>query len=139
MREIKFRWFNKRTKELIKDAHTLIYPDGSIGLDSPSMDSEWIIFGGQYTGLKDKNGVEIYEGDIYTNGIFNYIVSFNNGAFCGGLIDSDVSPLGFHCEFDRNNSMFTGEIETSHFVNDIEVIGNIHQNPELLTGKQLTK
>ncbi len=58
---------------------------------------------GQFTGLHDKNGKEIYEGDCIGNA-FN-VVEFCNGGFC---LNGDI-PLGY----------FTGE----------EVIGNIHDNP----------
>lgn len=80
----------------------------------------------QYTGLKGKNEVEIYEGDIiedgYTSPMSNkfiskkYIINYKNDGFMGELIGS--SPWG----------------DTwLHFING-EVIGNIYQNPELLEG-----
>lgn len=70
-----------------------------------------------YTGLKDKNGKEIYEGDIFTRaGKFFYAVVFHKGGFRlkllrGGI--EDMLPLSRIAEYG-------------------EVIGNIYENPELL-------
>lgn len=69
----------------------------------------------QYTGLKDKNGDEIYEGDILEDGsgepIEYWTVKFEDGKFIGSTqgVDEDIFEL-----------------------TDLEIIGNIHENPELL-------
>lgn len=82
---------------------------------------------GQYTGLKDRNGKEIYEGDIFQFGYnetrFTAIVGWNNevGAWC----------IRFNYE-----TIF-GTRPLGEWLKEclIEIIGNIHDNPELINAK----
>lgn len=69
---------------------------------------------GQFTGTADKNMHDIYEGDILSNGTSNYRIEFRNGAF--RLVRHNMS-----CYTISDVDML-----------DFEIIGNIHDNPELL-------
>ena len=76
---------------------------------------------GQYTGLRDKNGERIFEGDIIKSIAAWYVVEFENGGY--GLSPfgkGKLIPIMGHWNFNGN---------------EVEVIGNIHDNPELLEGE----
>lgn len=70
---------------------------------------------GEYTGLTDKNGVKIFEGDILYDEYneCNCLVTFDEGSFC--FVDDNVCQSVWGCS-----------------MAGFEVIGNIHDNPELI-------
>jgi uncharacterized phage protein (TIGR01671 family) len=141
-REIKFRAFHKGTKKMILFSRCLIcdeyssvsfYPEedseydgigrlpnypNNDGCDYDPFKEDWGLM--QFTGLKDYNGKEIYEGDIV------------------------VQYPGFGCEFkprkgvvSYKDASFWFDLTTIAFVLEdhdctLEVIGNIYENPELL-------
>ena len=78
---------------------------------------------GQYTGLTDKNGTKIFEGDI----IKHYCDNTDKSRFDIGVILFDDKV----CQFKRNSRVKT-RYYNIHFECEYEVIGNIHDNPELL-------
>jgi uncharacterized phage protein (TIGR01671 family) len=124
MREIKFRAWDKTTLSMFWSLHESVK-------DSPNWNS---VFWGkidadpdnydvmQYTGLKDKNGKQIYEGDVIEYVEYHrpepdssqlFVVSYNNG--------------GFYL-----SSLEDNEYDDDLGISPVEVVGNIYENPELL-------
>jgi len=87
---------------------------------------------GQYTGLKDKNGVKIYRGDIFTHNGKNFVCNWSERfGYCFVEINSQL--VNFHIDgivMRKQNVRYYADIIS--YLKYIEVIGNIHQNKELL-------
>ena len=85
---------------------------------------------GQYTGLKDKNGKEIYEGDILgvnTSIEYEYVVEWNENNCCFTSIQGGIDNLIGDIDSEINFHLL------SNMRLDLcDVIGNIYDNPELL-------
>ena len=94
---------------------------------------------GQYTGLVDKNGRKIFEGDYWLDtdcDYLVYVVEFRGGQYgfaCYGQKGA-LMPYGFD-----EDAGGWGEIDfepmTDFYIESIEIEGNIHDNPELLGGE----
>ena len=76
---------------------------------------------GQYTGLKDKKGKEIYEGDI---------ISFVDGL---KKVNGEWIDNKHIYKVEYSGAAFRGVLGLSESLDAVEVIGNIYDNPELLT------
>lgn len=115
-REIKFRaWIGKM--EQMSDEVTVKW-DGSFSAVIGGINGYSTADGGvlmQYTGLKDKNGKEIYEGDIISFDDARDVVEWDESAGAWGARDCNP-PL-----------------DRPHYWNDYKVIGNVFENKELLT------
>jgi uncharacterized phage protein (TIGR01671 family) len=85
----------------------------------------------QYTGKQDINGVDIYEDDI----IYKEILSWGNCTFYGatGVIKEDPHDFGWFIKgVDENDNSFYTRMGMNFEFNEIKVIGNIHENLNLL-------
>ena len=131
MREIKFRAWLKEIKQMGYPSHLKVgNPEGVFEITVPFDESlrtfrklystdEFELM--QYTGLKDKNGVEIYEGDII-QGIDKDkvgVVYFENGSF------------KIKWKYIDKEHFFLRE-QANDGIDYFGVIGNIYQNPELI-------
>ena len=99
----------------------------------------------QYTGLKDKNGKEIYEGDIVSGGVYYGwenetglgIVEFGKWEQDGSGHEYEPSTcLGWYIKTIETDFGYNGEcsslVSGKKKHKQLEVIGNIYENPELL-------
>lgn len=114
MRKIKFRLFENGVMMYPGDRPFYISPWG-IPIYETIIDAVVM----QYTGLKDKNGTEIYEGDIYDNGLRKFVVEY------------DEERAGFF-PFAKDDGCGCCSDEVVWHPESDEVIGNIYENPELL-------
>lgn len=123
MREIKFRAWSLIHNEM-RFNPSMSCKDGkwSLRQKGPSTLLQEDMILEQFTGLRDKNAVEIYEGDIL-------------GGSIGAPVHWCEKRMGWAFTFDDECAcyMCSGDTELSEYdLNELEVIGNIHQNPELL-------
>ena len=115
MREIKFRVYNYNLKKMF--CH---FPNARIDLGLSYYENNIkVSFPMQFTGLKDKNGKEIYEGDLIR------------------INDEKIMQISWSDKFasfiiDRDGWAYSHWFGESCSPGDCDVVGNIHENPELL-------
>ena len=115
-------------EKTLEDKYWIVYPnprympDWNLPYEMVRTDIEKETIG-QYTGLKDKNGKEIYEGDIVS---FNLKSDSEGQPNIAGYIEYQTTFSGYRI------MSFKGSFALDYNIKDIEVIGNIYDNPELL-------
>ena len=124
MKGLKFRvWDKERECYLDETELAGVTPDGECILYIEEEEISKLEIEGNYTleqyaGLTDKNGKEIYEGDVVNIQGIKYYVDFEHGGFW----------------FNNDNRKWKANRPFTHFqeINDTEVVGNVHENPDLL-------
>jgi uncharacterized phage protein (TIGR01671 family) len=124
-RPLKFRAWDRTTKTMRRKGF-VIDPEGGMPIKYLSDWGHYFEIM-QYTGLKDKNGRDIYEGDVVSGLGYQFCVEFGlHNAYELNIID------GFECEScGKAMSWNINEEEAQQG----EVIGNIYENPDLLEEK----
>lgn len=106
--------------------------DGEFGFDYQHIIPETV---GQYTGLTDKNGKKIFEGDIVRADDYIFVIQYGK---CGGTPNADNHGyMGFYLEALSEGTKLCAKYglrDDICYFTDIEVIDNIHDNLLLLKG-----
>ena len=143
MREIKFRAWGKFESydkentmfELPFGKDMYWYEEGCIN----KFPKDWVIM--QYTGLHDKNGKEIYEGDLITSPLIKAeflpcLVKFGEYTDIAEAGYTSHTNIGFYIQ--DSTGQQTGLLNEELLIewDSFEVIGNIYENPELVSDKK---
>lgn len=133
MREIKFRAWDKERKEIMYDVFWINFSNPMVVACSVEKYSRYLDCPEecelmQYTGLKDKNGKEIYDGDIVKYSYKSNLCSdgdiesyFKIGFYNGSFLQSNLANIDNAEQYDLWYDW-----------DELEVIGNIYENPELV-------
>ena len=133
MKQVKFRAWEKSSKEMI-EVYDIDFAGGIINFNTAWRGLEEVELM-QYTGLKDKNGKEIYEGDIikFNHSGYPYVVIVQN-------IEADGAKL-INITKDEFNKQNYKQLLYNHLYHKYftlvdafnpEIIGNIYENLDLL-------
>ena len=132
-REIKFRVYDEDLKKMryLNNSHDFICFDEKENGYYHNMQTglgEWFSDLMQYTGLKDKNGVEIYENDIIdihqtVNGYNQFVIQYDNYKFSARYYNQETKQILGWYQYELDELFEINETEK-----EIEVIGNVWEN-----------
>ena len=126
MREIKFRAWDTEYGEWLDNDNFIILPDGTVNLIGGNtiveLDYDCVLM--QYTELKDKNGTDIYEGDIVKLSVKSHPKFVSPPPWSGKVYWNKEECCWYFCNYDAKSIWDINII--------VEVIGNIYENPELV-------
>lgn len=143
-REIKFRAWDNENKYMViskqgvftalRNSMNIVRQDNGYYNDGDLLKpnkEKYILM--QYTGLDDKNGKEIYEGDIVLLDCYYYEEPAFDGEF--KVIYDDINGMWLLVDLEDKENIYTFENIRGYYKTEIEVIGNMYDNPELLGGE----
>lgn len=132
-REIKFRVYDKDLKKMryLNNSHDFICFDEKGNGYYHNMQTglgEWFSDLMQYVGLKDKNGVEVYENDIIdihqtVNGYNQFVIQYDNYKFSARYYNQKAKQILGWYQYDLDKLFEINETEK-----EMEVIGNVYEN-----------
>lgn len=133
-RIIKFRAWDADNQQFVNCSKMLI---SDIGKEYAGLGNRYVFM--QFTGLHDKNGKEIYEGDLLKGESDIYLygnitpVSFYGGSFVATIQYDCIDLQLYECAKVYKPEHYPKDTDKSTWLEEFEIIGNLYENPEMCT------
>lgn len=134
MREIKFRAWDKVCNSMLMPDEIHLYMNGTVSVNQVWATGDLELM--QYTGLKDKHGKEIYEGDIIKTNAYPFMSDGKHNYSAVVEYIDDPEYLAWYYDIfsvsGRVAGRAVGGMLADLYGQEIEIIGNRYENPDLL-------